>query len=251
VRPDPYAWTSHPEAVLGLVAVAAAYAVGVRRHPAPRWRVTSFGAGILLLLVTSVSPLESLSFHLLTAHLLQNVVLAEWAPALLVLGIPPSLAAELARRLPGARVLLHPAFTLPLWLVTYFAWHLPPLYDRALHHPHSLLHLEHACYIVAGALLWWPVLQDVPVSLKPQMRAVYLFAAFVFASPLGLLLALLPDPVYDFYEGGFPRWGLSALEDQEIAGVTMAGEQAVVFFAVFAIFFFRFLAEEERGRDPP
>ena len=251
MRPDPYAWTSHPESVLGLVGVTAAYAFALRRHPAPRWRIAMFGAGMLLLLVTSVSPLESLSFHLLTAHLLQNVVLAEWAPALLVLGIPPELARAIADRLPGARVLLHPAFTLPVWLVAYFVWHLPPLYDRALHHPHSLLHLEHACYLVSGTLLWWPVLHDAPVSLKPQVRAAYLFAAFVFASPLGLLLALLPDPIYGFYEGGFPDWGLSALEDQEIAGVTMAGEQALVFFAVFAFFFLRFLAEEERATDRP
>ncbi|HSL64835.1 MAG TPA: cytochrome c oxidase assembly protein, partial [Gaiellaceae bacterium] len=73
--------------------------------------------------------------------------------------------------------------------------------------------------------------------------------AFVLASPVGLLLALLPEPIYDFYAGGFPRWGLTALEDQQIAGMTMAGEQAVVFFAVFAILFFRFLAEEDRGTD--
>ncbi|MGE5690754.1 MAG: cytochrome c oxidase assembly protein [Pseudomonadota bacterium] len=251
MRPDPYAWTSHPEAVLGLVALFAAYAWAARTHRPSSWRAAAFGAGILLLLVTSVSPLESLSFHLLTAHLLQNVVLAEWAPALLVLGVPPALAAAIAGRLPGAHVLLHPAFTLPAWIGTYFVWHLPPLYDRALHHPHSLLHLEHGCYIAAGTLLWWPVIQDAPVSLKPQLRAAYLFAAFVLASPLGLLLALLPDPVYDFYAGGFPRWSLSALEDQQIAGVTMAAEQAVVFFAVFAFFFFRFLAEEERGTDRP
>ena len=83
------------------------------------------------------------------------------------------------------------------------------------------------------------------------MRAAVLFAAFVLASPLGLLLALLPNPIYDFYEAGFERWDLSALADQQIAGVTMAGEQALVFFAVFAVFFFRFLAAEERDTDRP
>ena len=150
MRPDPFAWTSHPEAVLGLVVLTAAYAFGGRRHPAPPWRVAAFGSGVLLLLVVAVSPIESLSFHLLTAHLLQNVVLAEWAPALLVLGVPPALAAVIADRLPGARVILHPAFGLPLWLATYFLWHLPPAYDAALRHPHTLLHLEHACYLAAG-----------------------------------------------------------------------------------------------------
>jgi putative membrane protein len=248
VRPDPFAWTSHPEAVAGIVAIAACYAVAVRRHPPPPWRLAAFGGGLLLLLVVAVSPLESLSFHLLTAHLLQNVVLAEWAPALLVLGIPPAVAAS-AAALPGARVLLHPAVTLPLWLATYFLWHLPPAYDAALRNPHTLLHLEHASYLAAGVLLWWPVLQDAPYRLPAQARAAYVFAAFVLASPVGLLLALLPDSIYDFYADGFPRWDLTALEDQQIAGVTMAGEQAVVFFAVFAILFFRFLADEDRGTD--
>ena len=64
-------------------------------------------------------------------------------------------------------------------------------------------------------------------------------------SPLGLLLALLPRPIYDYYVHAQPRvWGLSALADQEIAGVTMASEQAIVLFLVFVYWFRRFLAEE-------
>ena len=73
---------------------------------------------------------------------------------------------------------------------------------------------------------------------------MYVFAAFLLASPLGLLLALIPDPIYDYYARG-RVWGLSRISDQQIAGATMAIEQSVVFFAVFALFFFRFLAEEE------
>ena len=169
----------------------------------------------------------------------------------LVLGVPPALAAAIADRLPGARVLLHPAFGLPLWLATYFLWHLPPAYDAALRHPHTLLHLEHACYLTAGVLFWWPLLQNVPHCSGPSCAGRVPLRPFALASPLGLLLALLPDPIYDFYDGGFDRWDLSALEDQQIAGVTMAGEQALVFFAVFAVFFFRFLAEEDRDTDRP
>ena len=67
--------------------------------------------------------------------------------------------------------------------------------------------------------------------LRAAAKALYLFGAFVLGSPLGLLLALLPSAVYDFYEHGPRLWGLSALADQQIAGVTMAAEQAVVLFA--------------------
>ena len=56
---------------------------------------------------------------------------------------------------------------------------------------------------------------------------------------------MLPKPVYDFYVDARPRvWGLSALADQQIAGVTMASEQALVLFLVFIFWFRRFLEEE-------
>jgi putative membrane protein len=67
----------------------------------------------------------------------------------------------------------------------------------------------------------------------------------VLASPLGLLLALLPHPVYDFYERAPQLWGLGHLTDQQIAGLTMAVEQAIVFFAIFVFFLARFLRSEE------
>jgi putative copper resistance protein D len=143
-------------------------------------------------------------------------------------------------------VLTSPFVALPLWVGTYFAWHLPWAYEAALERPQTLLHLEHASYFVAGALFWWPVVHDRPWPLSSGARAVYLLAAFVVASPLGLLLTLLPRPLYDFYESAPERvWGLSALSDQQLGGVTMAAEQSLVLFAAFAFFLLRFLAEED------
>jgi cytochrome c oxidase assembly factor CtaG len=221
------------------------YVLWARTHRPEWWRIAAFVAGVLLLIATAVTPLDALTYHLLSAHLLQNVVLAEWAPALFVLSVPPAIAAQLVR-FPGARFFTQPPVALGLWLVTYYVWHLPALYDRALGN-FGLLHLEHVCYFAAGTLLWWPVFQDVPRRISDAARAVYLFAAFILASPIGLLLALLPSPAYDWYAEGDRLWGLSAETDQQIAGVTMSVEQAIVFFAIFAVFFFRFLAEEERA----
>src|SRR5262245_16948877 len=200
-----------------------------------------------LLLVVAISPLETIAMHyLLSIHLLQNVVLAEWAPLLVVLGLPPALAAALVR--PKVfRALTHPAVALPLWLANYMLWHLPWIYDTALENPHSLLHLEHAMYFLTGIAMWWCVLQDAPHHLGSGARAAYVFAGFVLASPIGLVMALVPDAIYDFYVDAHHRlWGLDPLEDQQLAGVGMAVEQAVVFFIVFAYWFFRFFAEEER-----
>jgi putative membrane protein len=232
---DPYTWPTESDAFALVPALSLAYYLLVRRHPVPRWRIACFVLALLLLVAVFATPLETLALnHLLTAHFLQNVAVAEWAPALLVLSLPPLLALRV-------RVPMIPA--LVAWLGTYFAWHVPAAYDFALRHPHTVLHVEHATYLVAGTTLWWPVIHGRHSS---GAKAAYLFGAFVLASPLGLLLALLPDPVYSFYEARPTVWGLSHLLDQEIAGTTMAAEQAMVFFAAFAFYFSRFLKEEDQ-----
>jgi cytochrome c oxidase assembly factor CtaG len=243
---DPYAWTLDFEALVLVPVLALAYVVAARRFPSERWRTACFAAGLLLILAAFVSPLHTLSLHyLLSAHLLQNVVLAEWAPALCVLGLPPAFAAA-AGRARTVRFLTHPFVALPLWLGTYFAWHIPAAYDAALRHPSTLLHVEHACYFATGLLFWWSALQNEPHRLSGGTKAMYLFAAFVLASPLGLLLALIPRAVYHFYVHAPRLWGLSPLADQQIGGAAMALEQAAVLFAASAYFFLRFLAGESR-----
>ena len=243
---QPYAWELRFDEAVVTALLLAAYVVALRFFPASRWRVVSYGGAVLLLVVAFQTPLETISLHyLLSAHLLQNVILAEWAPALAVAGLSPALAAALAEK-PAVRALTHPLVALPLWLCTYFAWHVPPVYDYALRHADSVLHFEHASYFWTGAALWWPVLHDAPRRLSSGVRAGYLFAAFLLASPLGLLLALVGTPLYDFYLSAPGRlWGLSPLTDQQLAGLTMASEEAIVFFAAFAVAFHRFFAEQE------
>jgi cytochrome c oxidase assembly factor CtaG len=237
----PYRWSWDADALVVLPGTAAAYLIALTRFPAPRWRIACFLSGCALMLATQIGPLDTLALHyLLTMHLLQNVALAEWGPLLVVLGLTPRMAAEL-ERIPGARVLTQPLVALPVWLVTYFAWHIPWAYDAALRHQWTILHLEHACYFAAGVLVWWPVVHG---RIASGTKALYLFGAFVLASPLGLLLALLPHAVYDFYEHVPRLWGLSPLSDQQLAGITMTSEQAVVFFAAFAFYVRRFLHEE-------
>jgi putative membrane protein len=126
-------------------------------------------------------------------------------------------------------------------------WHLPSLYDAALGQPNSLLHLEHALYFATGVAMWWCVFQDEPHRLGAGTRAGYVFVAFVLASPIGLVIALVPNAIYDFYVHAHHRlWGLTPLGDQQLGGMLMALEQAVVFCGMFGYWLFRFLAEEER-----
>jgi putative membrane protein len=222
---------------LGYLFLAGRYGT-TRRHAA------CFAGALVLLAAAFWSPIHHLGLHyLLSAHLLQNVILAEWAPLLVVLGVSPAMATA-ASRFRVWRALTLPAVALPLWLANYFVWHVPAVYEAALDHQNSLIHLEHACYFATGVLFWWPLVQDVPHQLASGARAGYAFAAFVLAAPLGLLLALVPRAVYDFYIEAPRLWGLSPLADQQLAGATMVAEQAVVLFVVFAYWFRRFLFEE-------
>jgi cytochrome c oxidase assembly factor CtaG len=225
------------EAVLLVPILALGYALLARAERPNRARVLAAAASLVLIFAVFATELQPLALHtFLWAHLLQNVALAEWAPGLLVLAIPRALGRRYAD-VP----LFRPQVALPLWLVTYFVWHLPWIYDYALERPHSLLHLEHLTYLVAGIALWWPVVHGRYAS---GVKAVYLFAAFVLASPIGLLLALIQKPVYAFYANAPRTWGPNPLFDQQIAGMTMAFEQAAVFFVVFAMYFSRFLRDE-------
>src|SRR5438270_3132182 len=221
-----------PAEAVVLVPLLALAGLALRARPFP------YVAALALVVAAFVTRLQPFALHtFLWAHLLQNVVLAEWAPALLVLAVPRALAAR-ARDVSVFR----PLVALPLWLVTYFVWHLPWIYDFALRHPHSLLHVEHVTYLLAGVCLWWPVVHG---KYSAGVKAAYLFAAFLLASPLGLALALIPRPIYSLYAHAPRTWGPSPESDHQIAGVTMAAEEALVFFAVFTVYLLRFLQEEQ------
>jgi cytochrome c oxidase assembly factor CtaG len=236
----PGTWPIAAEAVVGIPALVVGYAVAQRRHRSSPPRRLAFALAVVLLLAAFATPVQTIAVHyLLSAHLFQNVVTAEWASGLTVLAIAPSFAERL-ERFAAVRRLTHPLVTLPLWLATYYAWHVPWIYDAGLRHPHSLLHVEHATYFAAGLFMWWPVVHG---RRNDGVKALYLFGAFVLASPLGLLLALLPHTVYSFYEHAPHLW-VGHLTDQQIAGMTMAVEEAIVFFGAFSIYLTRFLRRE-------
>ena len=244
--PPASSWYPAWEEVAVLVGLGVAYVLAARKDRPSLLRSALFFSGLVLAFVAVASPVATVAVHyLVSAHLLQNVVLAEWTPALLVLGLGPWVAGWVART-SVARTLTRPLVALPLWLATYAFWHLPFAYEAALDN-RLLLDLEHLSYVAVGLCLWWPVFQDEPWHLPSGGKAAYLFAAFVLASPLGLLFALIPSPLYDTYVQAPRLWGLEPLEDQQIGGTLMAVSEAIVFFGLLAYFFVRFMAEEDAG----
>jgi putative membrane protein len=238
-----------PEWAAALAIVSADYALVVRVHgrrgaPAVPLRWAAFAGGLGLIAAALFSPIEQLALHsMVSFHLLQNVMLADWAPPLLVLGLTPAMIAAAERR-GWLRAVTTPFVALPFWLAVWYAVHVPAVYGYALEHRWAL-GLEHIAFLTAGLMFWWPVLS--PRRMPPGPRLAYLLLAFFLAAPLSALLALVQSPVYDFYLHTPKLWGLSALEDQQIGAITMAVEQAVILFAASFIAFARLLDTEGDG----
>jgi len=227
--------------VLAVVA-GALYAGAARRdRPSPR-RVACFAAGLLLIAASLNSPLETIAAHrLLLVHLLQNGLIADIAPPLLLLGLTPAMRHTVARR--GGRpfaTVTRARFTLLAWLAAWYGTHLAGFYDWALDTGWAL-NLEHGLLILGGLLFWWPLVTG-RLSVAPALG--YLGAAFVASSFLGLAFIFSSRPFYSFYERAPRLWGLSAVRDQNLGGILMNAEQTLVFLVAIGWFVWRLLEEE-------
>jgi cytochrome c oxidase assembly factor CtaG len=226
-------------------AAAGGYWRAARADPPARWRAASFGTGAFLIAAGLDSPLETIASHyLLLMHLLQNALIADVAPLLLLLGLTPPMRASLNRL--GARR-LRARFVLPAWLAAWYCTHVGFFYDWALRTGWGL-NVEHGILIAAGLAFWWPIVSG---RLSTPAALAYLGAAFVGSSFLGLAYIFSSSAFYSFYEHAPRLWGLSPVRDQNLGGILMNGEQTVVFLAAIGWFVMRLLAEEdERGRRP-
>jgi putative membrane protein len=230
--------------VLAVLAAGLYVRAARRARPGP-WRATSFATGLVLIAASLNSPLETIAAdYLLLIHLLQNALIADVAPLLVLLGLTPSMTAALGRR--GANR-LRARYVLPLWLIAWYSTHAAPFYDWALRTGWGL-NVEHAILIAAGLLFWWPIVSG---RLAPPAALAYLGAAFVGSSFLGLAYIFSSSVFYSFYEHAPRLWGLSPVRDQNLGGILMNGEQTVVFLLAIGWFVLRLLDEEhEQGAIP-
>jgi cytochrome c oxidase assembly factor CtaG len=243
---DPWQFVLDPEWLVGLTIIAVDYVVVVRHYerrgqPVSMLRRLAFTAGLLVTALALFSPIEHLALHsMLSFHLLQNVMLADWAPPLLVAGLTAAMIAAAERRR-WLRAATTPALTLAVWLAVWYAVHVPAFYTYALGHRWAL-GVEHLAFLVAGIAFWWPVLSPGRMAHGPKLA--YLLVAFFLAAPLSFILALSNKPVYGFYAHTPKLGGISALEDQQLGAITMAVEQAVILFVACSVVVMRLLDSE-------
>ena len=258
-------WLADPAVLAPLLLLAGLYVWRFRQarreagaRGASGWRALAFAGGFLALLGALVTPVDGLGEdYLFSAHMLQHVLLGDIAPLLILLSLSRVILRPVTRRLMRVERALGPLASPPVallvWLGTMYLWHVPALYDAAIRHP--LLHvLEHFSFFAAGVALWWPLVQPVPMrrGLSGMQPLAYIAAAKGGLAALGLFLAWSSTAHYPWYEDAPRIWGLSAVEDQNVAGVIMMVEQSLTLVLVMVWLFTRMLSrseEEEQRRE--
>jgi cytochrome c oxidase assembly factor CtaG len=190
----------------------------------------------------------------------QHVLIGDLAPLALLAGLTgpilrPLLALPIVERL---RFLAHPLVALPVWAINLGLWHLPVLYQAALHH--SALHaLEHLCFFSAGILMWMPVLETLPAPawFGTPAKMGYIVVVRLYETVLANVFLWAGVVLYPYYERTAELWGVSPEGDQALAGAVMMLEGSIVTLAALAWLFLRLAREDElrqelleRGLDP-
>ena len=222
---------------LGLFARAFARVRRRRREDARAGRAVLYTAGVAVMTVPLVSPLHvAAERYLLSAHMLEHVLLADAGPALLVLAVRGPVARELATVLPGAGLLRRPALTLAAWVAVIGVWHVPGLYDRALTHP-WVHDLEHLSFVVVGLLVWVQMIDPAGGGrMGLSGRIAFTVAVFFAGQALSDALTFSFRAYYPAYSGQPARLaGISALTDQRLAGIVMAIEQLLTLGTCFTV----------------
>ena len=229
---------------IALFAVSAAlYIHGTRRvwHAAGRGRgvrtadVLAFAAGWMALALALTSPLHALGGALLTAHMVQHEILVLIATPLLVLGRPivpalwaltPAMRARVGDvgrlnviRGPW-RWLTRPLNAAVVHGAIIWIWHAPPAYEAAVRSP-ALHAAEHASFVLTALLFWWSVLHTRHSRARDGQAVTAMFLTALHTGALGALLAFADQLWYPLYAATTGPWGLSPLEDQQLAGLIM------------------------------
>jgi cytochrome c oxidase assembly factor CtaG len=230
------------------------------------WRAWSFFVGLLLAWVGLGSPLSVLDHDLLTAHMVQHLLLMTLVPPMILLGAPwkllpqrpmeklEELVVRLLRRAHMTqlgRMLLHPAVGWIGATATLVVWHIPSIFMLGLR-SQTWHGIEQASFLGAGLLFWWPVVEPSRNALKwPESSILlYLFLATLPCDILSGFLVFCDRVVYPVFLSSHRSFSLSALEDQQCAGALMWTCVTVVYLIAGAVFTARLLSphrSEERA----
>jgi cytochrome c oxidase assembly factor CtaG len=251
---------------IGIAAATTSYLVAAvlvnRAHPqnpVPIRRLVAWLTGMTMIAIALTSAVDVYATELFSVHMVQHLLLALVAPPLLALGAPITLMLRVSG--PGVRrsvllPILHsrvvraiswPPIGWTIFALVMWATHFSPLFGAALE-DEGLHHVEHALYLVAGLLFWWPVIGADPMRwrLSPAWRMVYVAAQMPFNTAVGLAIYFAPTVLYHQYAALSRTWGPDPLADQQIAGIFMWGVGDVIMLGALVIAIAAWLQADER-----
>ena len=244
-------WTFEPGAAVLMATMTTAYVARWRRTDTSVGRLAAFAGAMAVMVAALFSPIDRLATQVFAMHMVQHVLLLDLVPILLMVSLTKVLLRPVTKRLQSveqaAGPFAHPAFAVALYVAVMWIWHIPALYDAALHH--AGIHVfEHVCMLSAGTLYWWHLLSPIRSRLSggPFGPVVYMLVTKLLVGLLGIGITFAPHPLYDFYKHAPRVWGLSATDDQSLAGAIMAIEQSIVMGIALAYLFVRALGESDR-----
>ncbi len=232
----------------------------------PGWRLGCFLLGMFVLWFAIASPMDAFADTMLSAHMVEHLLLMSVVPPLVLLGSPtvPMLRGVprwLVRGLIGPLLRVTPLRRLGHWLtrprvawlamnLAFLGWHIPAAFDYALEHEawHAV---EHICFMGTSLLFWWPLIRPWPSHAGEHRWSLvpYLLLADVVNTGLSAFLAFCGRPVYGFYLGTPNAFGLSPLADQ-VLGAAVMWVAGSVLFLVPAVYITMSLLGPQRSRAP-
>jgi putative membrane protein len=262
-------WSFEPSIVGSIALLVVLYVRGYlflrargSQKASPR-TLLAFAGGVTGLAIALISPLDAMSDALFSAHMMQHLFLIVVVPPLLVLGrttvtvmlgLPVRVrvwAALVRRRLGGLSRFVHrkvvawALFTIALW-----GWHLPGPYQTAVR-SWPVHAVEHLCFLGTSSLVWSIAMDGrMRAALGGLERSLLLIAASLQSGILGAVLLFASRPLYPVHGIGPSLWGLTPLQDQQLAGALMWIPPSAVYLTMAAVVSVRWFRSMDRRSAP-
>jgi putative membrane protein len=256
--PSASSWNLDPAVLIAGIALLAGYFLAISRlapryssEPVPRRRIIYFVTGVVSLLLTLCTPLDTLGrYYLLSAHTLQLLLLTTVTAPLLLLGLPEWLVTLLLPFKPlrdATRGLLFPVVAALLFNAIIILWHYGPLYQQATQYT-AVHNLQMLSFLIAGILTWWPLLtpMDRYTRMSTPFQMLYLALESLPLDIFGVIMIFAGSVFYTSYMSAPRIFGLSPLVDQQVAGGLLAVPGNLLDIVLFSVIFFSWLEHQER-----
>jgi putative copper resistance protein D len=231
-----------------------------RGYAVPRWQQAAWYAGMAFTGAGLLSPIDHYAEDLLSVHMAQHLLIADIAAPLLLTGLrtpvlvfmlprPVLVPLARARWLRRAfRFLRQPLVALPVFMLVLYGWHFRVMFEGALRH--DVVHvLQHMTFVGASVLVWWPALEPKRRHIPGELWKIgHIFAARMISLFLGMAFVFMRTPVYEGFYGDRARdYGLSPLQDQQLAGGLMMSLDVIVIMTALIIFFVSAARDHDRA----